>query len=91
MSPRKKLSENESEFIKGGSKPPAGKPAQSKEDILSQILKPAPPEPKEASIRFTADLPLALHRRLTLAAAKAGKSKVDLVREFLDAVLPAED
>ena len=57
MSPRKKLSENESEFIKGSAKPSADKPAQSREDILSQILKPAPTEPKEATIRFTADLP----------------------------------
>jgi plasmid stability protein len=55
-----------------------------------QILKPAPPAPKEPTTRFTADMPLDLHRRLSVAAAKAGKSKVDLVREILNHVLPIE-
>lgn len=91
---RKKLSENEADFIKGGgaTPSPASPPETTPktEDALSQILKPRIPEPKEPTIRFTADLPVALHRRLTLAAAKAGKRKVDLVREVLDHLLPDE-
>lgn len=113
MSPRKKLNENEAEFIKGTSaspqssaKPKAKQPAKpatkttrkpsakrkpkpsTTEDIVSQILSPAVPAPKIPTIRFTADLPEELHRRLSVAAAKAGKSKVDIVRELLEAVLP---
>lgn len=93
---RKKLSQNEDEFIKGAAAPvskPAAKvteKASPTEDALMQILSPAPATPREATIRFTADLPVVLHRRLTLAAAKAGKSKVDIVREVLEFVLPAE-
>lgn len=55
---------------------------------MSAILKPAPPKAKDPTVRFTADLPVELHRRLTRAAAQADKKKVDLVRELLDAVLP---
>lgn len=92
---RKKLSENEAEFIKGSGAPP--QPASSSQpkskpinnDIM-QILEPKQKPPKPATIRFTADLPEELHRRLTLAAAKAGKKKVDLVRELLDHILPSE-
>ena len=94
MSPRKKLGDNEAEFIKGeGLKGDGGDATQlsSKEEILSRILKPASREPKDPTVRFTADLPVELHRRLSFAAAKAGKSKVELVREFLDAILPPEE
>lgn len=96
MSPRKKLNENEDAFIKGNqpsSQPaakPTGKQTTTTDEALSKILSPAPPAPKDPTIRFTADLPVELHRRLTLAAAKAGKKKVDIVRELLEHVLPAE-
>jgi len=91
---RKKLNDNEADFIKGSANPTAA-PAtpttqQTKEDILSQILQPAPPAPKEPQIRFTVDMDLGLHRRLSVAAAKAGKSKADIVREVLNTVLPSE-
>ena len=49
------------------------------------------PAPKDPTIRFTADLPYELHRRLDLAAVKAGKKKVELLREILEAVLPAAE
>lgn len=93
---RKKLSQNEDEFIKGAVQPasqPAAKATpktQSKDEILNQILQPAPPAPKEPQIRFTVDMSLQLHRRLSVAAAKAGKSKADIVREVLNTVLPSE-
>ena len=92
---RKKLSDTESNFLTGNrsdtpqekpkDKPPTSTPNQT--DTMSQILAPAPTE-KEASTRFTADLPDSLHERLSIAALKAKKSKVQLVREILDAVLP---
>ena len=93
---RKKLSENEDSFIKG-TPTPASKPAAKSKptepnqaDRLKQILEPTMPAPKDPTIRFTADLPVDLHRRLTLAAARAGKSKVDIVREVLEEILPVE-
>lgn len=59
---------------------------QSDSELLADILAPA--EAPERTIRFTADLPESLHRRLTMAAATSGKRKVDIVRAVLDAVLP---
>ena len=90
---RKKLSDNEAEFIKGSSSPATSSPQPKQKTIpddIMQILEPQQKPPKPATIRFTADLPEELHRRLTLAAAKAGKRKVDLVRELLDRILPNE-
>lgn len=104
---RKKLSENEAEFIKGSgkaaSKPATEKPAEptkedtlskpaepTKEDALSKLFEPSLPAPKDPTIRFTADLPVGLHRRLNLAAVKSGKKKVELLREILETVLPTE-
>ena len=87
---RKKLSENEDDFIKGAGKPaskPATKPATQK-DALSKLFEPSMPAPKDPTVRFTADLPYDLHRRLHLAAARAGKTKVELLREILAQVLP---
>ena len=97
---RKKMTDAEKAFLTGEISPPESTPAESKpmpratrttkaskpSDLMSLILEPV--EPKEASIRFTADLPADLHKRLTLAAAQSGKRKVDIVRELLDAVLP---
>ena len=60
--------------------------AQSDSEILADIL--APTDAPERNVRFTADLPESLHRRLTMAAATSGKRKVDIVRAILDAVLP---
>ncbi|MEM9485294.1 MAG: CopG family transcriptional regulator [Cyanobacteria bacterium P01_F01_bin.116] len=66
---------------------PEPKPqVQSDAEILADIL--APTDAPERNIRFTADLPESLHRRLTMAAATSGKRKVDIVRAILDAVLP---
>ena len=62
------------------------KPTTPQTDIMAEILTP-PPAP-ERTIRFTADLPESLHKRLTMAAARAGKKKVDIVRELLEATLP---
>ena len=89
---RKKLGDNEDAFIKGSapSPQPAAAPANTSklEETLKQALQPEPKTKKEATVRFTADLPIELHSRLAEAAASADKSKVKLVREILEAVLP---
>ncbi|HEY9597176.1 MAG TPA: hypothetical protein V6D33_05860 [Cyanophyceae cyanobacterium] len=43
--------------------------------------------PKEATIRFTVDLPASMHQRLSLLAARTGKRKAEIVRLLLDEVL----
>lgn len=89
---RKKLTEAEDGFVKGKatSSPPPVPTAQSNNADVAQILQPKRKKPREAMVRFTADLPEDLHYRLNLAAVKSGKTKVELVRELLDAVLPLE-
>lgn len=94
---RKKLSDKEGRFLKGDQLPiapvpttdePAPEPTQqSTTDAMSQIFAPAKTD-KEPSTRFTADLPDSLHERLSMAALKAKKTKVQLVREILNQVLP---
>lgn len=93
MSQRKKLSDTEASFLTGDKKsqaeasPTEEKPTPTQADIMSQILAPAD-EGKETTTRFTADLPDSLHERLGRAALKSKKTKVQLVREILDAMLP---
>jgi hypothetical protein len=43
--------------------------------------------PKEATVRFTVDLPSSMHRKLSLLAARTGKKKAEIVRVLLDEVL----
>ena len=43
--------------------------------------------PKEATIRFTVDLPTSMHRKLSLLAARTGKKKAEIVRVLLDEAL----
>lgn len=40
--------------------------------------------PKEATVRFTVDLPQSMHRKLSILAAKTGQKKADIVRVLLD-------
>jgi hypothetical protein len=42
---------------------------------------------KEATVRFTVDLPESMHRDLSILAAKRGVSKADLVRMLLNDAL----
>lgn len=42
---------------------------------------------KEATIRFTVDLPESMHRKLSILAAKTGKKKAEIVRMLLDETL----
>lgn len=43
--------------------------------------------PKEATVRFTVDLPASMHRKLSIVAARTGKKKADIVRVLLDEAL----
>jgi hypothetical protein len=61
----------------------------TEDDILSRVLTPT--EDRERMIRFTADLPESLHRKLTMLAAKSGKKKVEIVRAILEEVLKDVD
>jgi hypothetical protein len=67
---------------------PASKdlPLQEKEETLMSRLLEAP-EQKEATIRFTVDLPESTHRKLSILAAKTGRKKAEIVRALLDNLL----
>jgi len=99
---RKKLSDVEQAFLASEQtaqpqpQQPTQQPVQqqqaskplSTDDAMSLILSPPTAAAREASTRFTADLPDSLHERLSLAAIRAKKTKVQLVREILNKVLP---
>ena len=55
------------------------------DSIMSKLLEPT--QQQERTIRFTADLPESLHRKLTMLAARTGRKKIDIVRDVLDEVL----
>ena len=44
-------------------------------------------QPKEATKRFTVDLPESMHRKLSILSAKSGRTKADIIRMVLDDVL----
>ena len=44
-------------------------------------------EPKEATKRFTVDLPESMHRKLSILSARTGRTKADIVRMLLDETL----
>jgi hypothetical protein len=49
-------------------------------------------EPKEVTKRFTVDLPESMHRKLSILAARTGRTKADIVRLLLqDALQDVED
>ncbi|HEY9903544.1 MAG TPA: ribbon-helix-helix domain-containing protein [Candidatus Sericytochromatia bacterium] len=56
----------------------------SNESLLIDKLKTSP---KEATIRFTVDLPQSTHRKLSLLAAMTGKTKAEIVRVLLNEAL----
>jgi hypothetical protein len=80
-----KLSENEQAFLKDAAvtSPTVNSLMSSRDDGMFK-----PPAEKEASIRFTVDIPKSLHKRLTLAAVNAETTKSDLVRQLLEKYLP---
>ncbi len=81
------------------SKPPSLQPSPSeRRAVMPQGGTPKTPNdsplvnkfqapPKEATIRFTVDLPASMHRKLSLLAARTGKKKAEIVRVLLDEAL----
>ena len=56
-------------------------PSQSR--LMDKFQAPS----KEATVRFTVDLPISMHRKLSLLAARTGKKKAEIVRVLLDETL----
>jgi len=52
-------------------------------DIMAQLAAPE----KEATVRLTVDLAKSLHTKLSVAAAKTGRSKADIVRYLIEEAL----
>nr|WP_238558254.1 ribbon-helix-helix domain-containing protein [Planktothrix prolifica] len=44
-------------------------------------------QPKEGTKRFTVDLPESTHRKLSMLAARTGRTKAEIVRLLLDEAL----
>jgi len=101
--PRKKLTDTlAEEFVYGKTEPaslpeptisidttelvePISPPNITKEkSILSKLLET---EPKEATIRFTVDMPESMHRKLSILAARSSKKKAVIVRLLLESAL----
>lgn len=74
------------EEVEDESLPIEEKPVEKplKESSLMQKLKL---EAKEPTKRFTIDLRESVHRKLSILAAKTGRSKADIVRMLLDDAL----
>ena len=53
----------------------------------SSLMKKLQVEAKEGTKRFTIDLRESVHRKLSILAAKTGRSKADIVRMLLDDAL----
>ncbi|ACB54567.1 unknown (plasmid) [Crocosphaera subtropica ATCC 51142] len=56
-------------------------------DKTSIMDKLQPIEQREATKRFTVDLPDSMHRKLSILSAKTGRTKADIVRMLLDDIL----
>ncbi|MEA5511821.1 hypothetical protein VB715_18780 [Crocosphaera sp. UHCC 0190] len=69
------------------------KSVESQQPVTIEEKKPSimdklqPIEQREATKRFTVDLPDSMHRKLSILAAKTGRTKADIVRVLLDDVL----
>ena len=62
------------------------KPAK-KSTKKSSLMQKLQLEAKEGTKRFTVDLKESVHRKLSILAAKTGRSKADIVRMLLDEAL----
>ena len=61
--------------------PPA--PAPKESSLISQLQA----NQKEATVRFTVDMPKSMHQKLSLLALRTGKKKVEIVRLVLEEAL----
>ena len=99
MTKRKPLSDTLAEnFVYGQSavNPTPVSPQPSKElieptpviqeaSLMSRLLEMS--EQKEATKRFTVDLPESMHRKLSILAAKTGRKKADIIKTLLEDLL----
>jgi len=97
--PRKSLEDSlANEFVFGSQKQPEVNPLPEVEHshdtlkpqdksmesgLMSKLQTPS----KEATVRFTVDMPESMHRKLSMLAAKTGRKKVDIVRLLLEEAL----
>lgn len=63
------------------------KAATEKKSNESPLVGKFQTSPREATIRFTVDLPASMHRKLSILAARTGKKKAEIVRVLLEDVL----
>jgi fructose-1,6-bisphosphatase/sedoheptulose 1,7-bisphosphatase-like protein len=66
--------------------PMSDKPVEKQSKELS-LMEKLQVEAKEGTKRFTIDLRESVHRKLSILAAKTGRSKADIVRMLLDEAL----
>ena len=67
------------------SPPTSPEPATSKDKISKELslMEKLQVQPKEVTKRFTVDLPETMHRKLSILAARTGRTKADIVRLLL--------
>ena len=82
IEPEEVTAESESTSTTPMSQKPSGK--SKKKSSLMDKLKV---EAKEGTKRFTIDLRESVHRKLSILAAKTGRSKADIIRMLLDDAL----
>ena len=97
MTKRKPLSDTLAEnFVYGQSeviptlpepsqKPIEPTPVIKEQSLMNRLLETS--EPKEATKRFTVDLPETMHRKLSILAAKTGRKKADIIKTLLEDLL----
>jgi hypothetical protein len=57
----------------------------SEQSSMSRLLEVT--EQKEATKRFTVDLPESMHRKLSMLAARTGRTKADIIKTLLEELL----
>ena len=62
-------------------------PTTAKQNKESSLMDKLQVQPKEATKRFTVDLPESMHRKLSILSAKTSRTKADIIRMVLDDVL----
>lgn len=62
-------------------------PITAKQNKELSLMDKLQVQPKEATKRFTVDLPESMHRKLSILSAKSGRTKADIIRMVLDDVL----
>lgn len=97
MTQKKRKGLNDSlanEFVYGNSSREDSKEEDSKEEKppttnkdKSKLMDKLQAESKEGTKRFTVDLPESTHRKLSILAAKTGRTKADIVRILINDAL----